>query len=206
MTSKQRLDSARQGTWQVYQHKADQFDRDRGKSLFEKHWLDRFLENLPAGGKILDLGCGSGEPIAAYLINQGFQLTGVDYAPAMIELAQQRFPDQCWLVQDMRNLVLDGPFDGVISWNGSFHLNPDEQRRFIPQISSLVAPGGRVLLTVGHEPGEVTGMVAQEIVYHASLAEDEYRRLLSRAGFRQIEFCPQDPECNFHSILMAHRG
>ncbi len=37
-----------------------------------------FLAYLPAQAKILDLGCGSGRPIAAYLLQHGHQLTGVD--------------------------------------------------------------------------------------------------------------------------------
>ena len=33
-------------------------------TLYEKSWLDRFCALLPDAGKILDCGCGAGEPIA----------------------------------------------------------------------------------------------------------------------------------------------
>ena len=75
-------------TQSVYQNRARQFDQERSRSLMEKTWLDRFLNGLPAGGSVLDLGCGCGEPIGAYLIDRGFNLVGVDYAPAMIDLAR----------------------------------------------------------------------------------------------------------------------
>ena len=123
----------------------------------------------------------------------------------MIELARQRHPDHTWLVQDMSQLDLDGPFEGVISWNGFFHLTPDEQRRALPKMARLVSPTGRLLLTVGHEASEVTGTVAGESVYHASLAEAEYRALLAQEGFKKVTFRPQDPTCHLHSILMASR-
>lgn len=48
----------------LYRRHAPAWGRARGRSLFEKTWLDRFLALLPARGSILDIGCGSGEPIA----------------------------------------------------------------------------------------------------------------------------------------------
>jgi hypothetical protein len=55
----------------LYARRAADWDADRGRDLFEKPWLDRFLALIPEGGTILDLGCGMGEPIAAHLIGQG---------------------------------------------------------------------------------------------------------------------------------------
>jgi SAM-dependent methyltransferase len=60
----------------LYEQHAELFDRERGRSLFERGWLDRFAALLPPGGTILDIGCGSGEPIAAYLIGHGFSSRG----------------------------------------------------------------------------------------------------------------------------------
>ncbi|MCJ8308452.1 MAG: class I SAM-dependent methyltransferase [Hyphomicrobiales bacterium] len=205
MVGRKRLDAIHADTQRVYDTHGAQFERDRNRSLFEKPWLDRFCAGFPKSARVLDLGCGGGGVIATYLIDQGFQLTGVDFAPSMIELARQRHPDHTWLVQDMSQLDLDGPFEGVISWNGFFHLTPDEQRRALPKMARLVSPTGRLLLTVGHEASEVTGTVAGESVYHASLAEAEYRALLAQEGFKKVTFRPQDPTCHLHSILMASR-
>ena len=36
------------------------------------------------------------------------------------------------MVQDMRNLQLDDVFDGIISWDGLFHLTVAEQRELVP--------------------------------------------------------------------------
>ena len=62
----------------LYQRHADDWDRERGRSLFEKDWLDRFLALLPQGASILDIGCGSAEPIARYFIEKGYNVTGID--------------------------------------------------------------------------------------------------------------------------------
>jgi SAM-dependent methyltransferase len=47
-------------------------DRSRTGVSFEKPWLDRLIAVLPADKEILDIGCGSGEPIADYMIALGY--------------------------------------------------------------------------------------------------------------------------------------
>ncbi len=65
----------------LYQRRAADFDRERSRSLFERAWLDRFAGLLPEGGSVLDLGCGTGEPIARYLLGKDLAVTGVDSCP-----------------------------------------------------------------------------------------------------------------------------
>ena len=49
----------------LYQRKAQEWVESRARaSLFEKPWLDRFRALLPPAGPILDIGCGSAEPMA----------------------------------------------------------------------------------------------------------------------------------------------
>ena len=43
----------------LYQRHAQDWDKDRGRSLFERPWLKQFLKLVPPGGSILDIGCGS---------------------------------------------------------------------------------------------------------------------------------------------------
>jgi ubiquinone/menaquinone biosynthesis C-methylase UbiE len=66
----------------LYERHARTYDRDRGRKLVEKTWLDRFLAQMNPPRLVLDVGCGSGEPIARYLIGLGCQLTGVDVSLA----------------------------------------------------------------------------------------------------------------------------
>lgn len=101
----------------LYSRRAADWDADRGDSRnpFEKPWLDALLAHVPCAGSILDLGCGSGQPIARYLIGQGRAVAGVDASPGAIDLCRGRFPDQSWIVADMRGLDLGRSFDGVIA-------------------------------------------------------------------------------------------
>ena len=65
----------------LYDRHARIWNSDRPKSLVERPWLDRCASLLPAGGSILDIGCGSAEPIARHLIEAGFAVTGVEIFP-----------------------------------------------------------------------------------------------------------------------------
>ena len=151
---------------------------------------------------MLDLGCGSGEPVGGWLLKNGFAVTGVDVAPGMIALARAAHPGAEWIVADMRELSELGRFDGILSWDGSFHLSRDEQRRALPQFAALLRPGGTMMLTVGPDDGEVTGTVGEETVYHASLSRDEYAALLEPL-FATVSHDPFDSDPDGRHILLA---
>jgi SAM-dependent methyltransferase len=181
-------------------------DRGRQKVLFEKTWLDRFTALMQAGGTILDLGCGPGKPMAAYLLTQGFDIYGVDSSPTMISLCREDFPGQQWLVADMRTLDLQRRFDAVIAWDSFFHLNFDDQRRMFPVFQAHAKWGAPLLFTSGPQHGEAVGNLRGEPLYHASLSPDEYRALLAANGFTVVAERMEDPDCGGHSVWLARRA
>ena len=199
------IKAAKLATPKVYQSSAAEWDRQRNRSLMERQWLDRFAQSLAPSGHVLDLGCGAGDPVSDYFLTRGFKLTGIDYARAMIDIAQSRFPQGRWMVQDMRNLQLGDVFDGIISWDGLFHLTVAEQRELVPQFGDRLNPDGRLLFTIGPQEGEVTGTVAGQTVYHASLDPEEYRSILANTGFDAIMIEIEDPECGGHSVVLARK-
>lgn len=187
----------------LYTRHADAFAELRGKTLFEKPWLDRFTEGLPQGATILDLGCGSGEPLAAALIADGFRLTGIDVSPRLIELCRQRFPEHDWQVSDMRALPPLGRFAGILAWHSFFHLDFEAQRRMFPVFSILAAPGASLMFTSGPSHGVAMGTFEGEPLHHASLAPEEYRALLAENGFSVVRHQVEDPDCGGATIWLA---
>jgi SAM-dependent methyltransferase len=172
----------------------------------EGPWLDRFAALLPRGAPILDIGCGFGEPIATYLIDQGFAVSGVDSSPTLIALCRGRFPLRPWHVADMRTLALEETFDGLLAWDSFFHLNHDDQRRMFAVFKRLASPHAALMFTSGGSHGEAIGSYRGEPLYHASLAPPEYRALLSSIGFRVVEHVVDDPACGGHTVWLAKAG
>jgi SAM-dependent methyltransferase len=87
---------------------------DRAAQLEAGEWL---IEQLPAGARVLDHGCGSGSPTAVQLAKAGLTVTGVDESSRMLELAGQRVPTGEFLRRDLRELGADlGQFDAVVSF------------------------------------------------------------------------------------------
>ena len=187
----------------LYQRHADKWDQDRGKTLFERPWLDRFSTALAPGLPILDLGCGSGEPMARYLVDQGHAVMGVDTSPGAIDLCRRRFPDQRWLVADMRTLALPDRFGGIVAWHSFFHLTPDDQRAMFPISARHAAPGAAVMFTSGPEHGERIGEYHGDPLYHASLAPAEYEALLAANGFRVLSYVPEDATCGGATVWLT---
>ena len=191
----------------LYERHALQFDRDRTRRLFERPWLDAFLALLPPGGTILDIGCGSGEPIARHCLAQGFAVTGVDASPTLIGLCRRRFPEADrqadWQVADMRGLDLGRRFHGLIAWDSFFHLAQDDQRGMFPVFARHADPGAALLFTSGPAQGEAIGTYQGEPLYHASLDPAEYRTLLAASGFVVVRHVAEDPECGGHTVWLA---
>jgi SAM-dependent methyltransferase len=190
----------------LYQRKAQDWIESRARSgLFEKPWLDRFRALLPPAGPVLDLGCGSAEPMARYLIELGHAVAGVDSSPAMIDACRRHFPGQEWLVADMRKLSLQRQFSGILAWDSFFHLCHDDQRQMFPVFRAHAAPNAARMFTSGPADGEAMGSFGGEPLYHASLDAAEYRSLLDRNGFRVVAHVVEDPDCGGHTIWLAQR-
>ena len=192
--------------WRFYERFANEWDRDRskpGQGLMERRYLDDLASRLSPGARILDLGCGTGEPLARDLTDGGFNVTGVDAAPAMIAICKDRYPEGTWIEADMRSLALDRRYDAVIAWDSFFHLDQDDQRAMFPIFQDHIAPGGLLLFTSGPEVGAALGRMYGEELFHASLAPDEYRQLLACFGFRVLLYRPEDPDCGKHTIWLS---
>lgn len=190
---------------EIYQEKALAFDRLRPKGLHERTWLDRFLDHLPEGGRILDVGCGAGDPIARYFSSRGHRVTGIDVASAMLEIARARFPLGDWRLADMCRMELGELFDGAIAWDSFFHLTPERQRTALSRISAHLRPGGVFLASVGPSEGEAVGEVDGAAVYHSSLSPEGYAAALKEVGMELITLVTEDPDCDFRSLLLARK-
>jgi SAM-dependent methyltransferase len=193
-----------------YERHAISWDGDRRAAPWiDKPYIERFLNVLPGGATVLDLGCGGGAPVALHMAARGFHVTGVDSSPTLISLCRARMPDQEWIVADMRALALGRRFGGLLAWDSFFHLRHDDQRRMFSIFAAHAAADGLLMFNAGFSHGEALGSYRGDPLYHASLDPAEYEALLAGAGFELIEHLINDPAKggrNFWLARAAHPG
>lgn len=189
----------------LYNRHVDVWENNRHSRLpeGEQYWIDRFIQLLPATNEVLDLGCGTGLPIARFLGDHGLTVMGIDGSEQMISRFRLHNPAQTALVADMRTLALAGKWSGIIAWCSLFHLPPMDQRRMFPVFSEHTIAGAPLLFNTGPYAGESIGEFEGEPLYHASLSTEEYELLLDRHGFDVIYHVVEDPDCFGYTVWLA---
>jgi ubiquinone/menaquinone biosynthesis C-methylase UbiE len=143
------------------------FDRTRGVEGFDEAYLGtppweigrpqpalvELLDAGQVGGRVLDVGCGTGE-LSLLTASRGLDTTGVDASARAIGIARRKAVDRGvtgvrFEVGDALDLgFLDTGFDTVLD-SGVFHVFEDAERaRFVASIRRVLAPGGRYHLLV----------------------------------------------------------
>ena len=166
---------------------ATEFNNIRAKNFQEKSYLERLTRELPEQAQILDIGCGMGEPIASYLIQRNFKLTGVDASIELLKLAKDKCPAMHCIYADMRTVVIANKYDAIIAWDSFFHLSKPEQKSMLVRFASWLNKKGILLFTSGDQNSEVlhTEMLGEKFSYY-SLAPETYKTYLKTLGFEVL--------------------
>lgn len=139
--------------------------------------LEPFLERLPAGGKVLELGCGAGRD-AAHMIARGFLVDATDGVPAMAAQAEARLGQP---VRVMRFDELDAleAYDGIVAAYALLHVPRAGLVAVLRRIWRALKPGGwhaATYKTAGVEGRDRLGR------YYNYPSEIELREFYAAAG------------------------
>lgn len=116
---------------------------------FFREAFEDWLGMLPAGGRVLEIGCGHGIPIAATLAAAGQRVTGIDPSAQMIAEAWQAVPGH-----DFRQLALvemeeTDAFDGACCFFSLLCMDPIELRIGLKRLHRALKPGAPLLIVSG---------------------------------------------------------
>jgi cyclopropane fatty-acyl-phospholipid synthase-like methyltransferase len=190
-----------------YERHAAAWDQDRQNAAWnDKLWHERFIDSLAPGASVLDLGCGSGSPVARHMAGRGLRVTGVDSSPTMISLCRSRLPDHEWILADMRGLSLGRRFDGILAWDSFFHLDHDAQRRMFSVFAKHACEGAMLMFNSGPDHGEGVGEYRGDPLYHASLHPAEYKALLDQFGFEVIAHAVNDVRAGGRTVWLCRQS
>jgi cyclopropane-fatty-acyl-phospholipid synthase len=107
------------------------------------------LLHLGSGGRLLDVGCGTGKLLSHYTANFP-ECIGVERSPTMLAEAQRNLRDTniallCGSAENVWEIV-DGDFDAITMCGVAQHLASHEIAAFIMRASKRLKPGGRIVI------------------------------------------------------------
>ncbi len=170
-------------------------------------YLDLMREEVPAYGRlqeavaaasegmavvrVLDLGTGTGETLAAVLARHPWALAvGVDKSAPMLEAAHARLEGRPveLVVAELADPLPPGPFDLVVSALAVHHLEGPDKAALFARVAAVLRPGGRFVLgdvVIPLHPGDAVTPVTSDHD-RPSTAADQLR-WLADAGFGAAE-------------------
>ena len=146
----------------------------------------KWAASLPRGGAVLDVGAGSGAPLTAALIEDGFDVCAVDASPTMVAAFRRRFPGvevACEPAEGSR--FFERRFDGVLAIGLVFLLPEESQRDLLRRMAGALKPGGSLLFSAPRQvcawDDRLTGRPS------SSLGAEAYCRILADSGLQLVE-------------------
>ena len=187
-----------------YRYRAD--DADEGRYA---PWLAALRTRLPAGGPVLDLGCGCGVPVARSMAAAGYQVTGVDISEVQIGRARRLVPAGTFVRADASTVTFPAAsFDAVVCLYALVHMPLRAQPELLRRMAGWLRTGGWLLTVTGER--EWTGtednwLGGPAAMWWSHAGADTYRAWLEQAGLQVTaqEFVPEGD--SGHALFWARR-
>lgn len=153
-------------------------------------WMDRGISKqileavetgwFPAGGLVLDIGCGLGE-VTHWFAERGFHALGIDFASAAIERARARYGEipgrlEYQTLDIVKEAPPDRPYSSLLD-RGCFHGIPGvDSDAYVRNVASVSVPGTPLLLFIRAFRGRLDLGHREEREYHDGSISDSFSR------------------------------
>ena len=114
------------------------FGHDTGLHNF----IQKSLTIFPPCSKVLDVGCGTGAPVSATVAAHGHNVTGIDIAPAMVELSRKAVPGADFEQANMLEYVPREKVNVVLNILSLFLLSRKDMEVMSGKWAEWLLPGG----------------------------------------------------------------
>jgi len=165
----------------------EHFRKDVAIEGLEKWILREFMQRVPSGGMILDLGSGPGVPFDRHLVDEGFSVIGIDISEKHIKMAMTLVPEARFIHGDFMQYAFDEKFDAIMSLYTIFHIPRNLHGAIFRKMHGWLNKDGVILVSMGTSdtPVDVQEFVGAKMAW-SSFSIDENLRLVTEAGFETI--------------------
>lgn len=192
----------------AYARWADTYDGPNPAIRMEEPIVHGIVADLPVG-QALDAACGTGRH-AAHLHELGWDVTGIDATPAMLDQARAKAPEVRFEVGDVLALPLaEGAVDLVTCSLALTHV-PDLEAA-IAEMARVVRPGGTVVLSDIHPMASHIGGTAAfphdgGLAHVRNIAHpvSHYLRAARQAGLDVVDCVEVEPDEAMFASHLAH--
>ncbi len=167
---------------------APESDRWRRKNRYYYEEVERIVRfHVPRGASVLEIGCGTGDLLAALAPSRG---VGVDLSTKAVEIARSKHPGLTFLTGDAENIPLSEPFDYVLLSDLIGYL--DDVQRGFEQLNRVCHPRTRVIITYFNYFWEPVLRTGERLGFKRPqpdqnwLSLTDLQNLLSLAGFQTV--------------------
>jgi len=152
--------------------------------------LEKFISQIPSGGKILDVGSAAGRDTRIFY-DKGFDVCGIDLSQELIAIARRQNPGIDFFFADVRQLPFsDNIFDGIWS-NAVFeHLDKIEMVQSLDEWKRVLKKGGLLYLRTKMGSGSIK--ISDELSQGQEreftlLSEEELKKMIQDSGLNLSE-------------------
>lgn len=182
-----------------YSTNRDQFKNNK--------YLEKLINLLDPGGRILDIGCGSGVPIDKYLVDHGFKVKGIDISEEQINLAKKNLPDCDFEVKDMTKLKNNEyKVDAVVSFYTIFHITRERHLDLLKKINTYLTKNGLLLITMGASEWEGKDNFHGTEMWWSHYGVEKNKEIIEKAGFEIIFDEIDKSGGEKHLIILARKN
>jgi cyclopropane fatty-acyl-phospholipid synthase-like methyltransferase len=157
----------------------------------EEAYLAVLLETANKQLPILDLGCGSGRPIAELLVRSGYRVVGVDASKNLLAEAKKIVPAAMLIRSKIEDVSFDETFGAVVCWDALFHLERQLHQTVFERVHRWLVPGGRFMFSSGGSvealPAFTDTMWGEDFSYDSHTPE-EVKKIVELIGFGIVLF------------------
>lgn len=133
----------------VFDHIGEQYQTVFGSNPTQVSAVEWLAQRLPAGGRILDAGCGTGIPTARMLVDAGHHVLGIDIAQEMIRIARQQVPQATFEQIDITNATFEpASFHAITAFFSLLMLRRTAIEATLRRFTTWLRPPGYLLLAM----------------------------------------------------------